>query len=322
MHGDLRGFYKAPVTYAFSIAVGAASSTSLLFNRGHLLALDRDAVLSRSQYWRLFSSQLTFQNGLAVSLGLYFVFQFRVLERQLGSRKFGSILFFTLLISGVMQHVALRSVPSLTNTIPGGPYPVIGAFAVYYIKFIPKLHPRMLRVWGVYFTDKSSTYILMLVLFARDVQALLPFLFGSILGFLFSSTRLGRLRVPSFMCSIFSLLHPLFDVVPPSVLAFQRQRRALEARRRVNARLNPGGLAVPADAGQGFRDQLLPGAAGGAPVADGAFMLPPHMAAAPPSEDAIQQLTALGFERHQALRALQSTDNNVEAAANRLLNGS
>jgi hypothetical protein len=30
---------------------------------------------------------------------------------------------------------------------------------------------------------------------------------------------------------------------------------------------------------------------------------------------------ALGFDREHALEALQSTQNNVEAAANRLLNG-
>ncbi|ETL92665.1 hypothetical protein F442_09342 [Phytophthora nicotianae P10297] len=323
MHGDLRGFYGAPVTYAFSLAVGAASSASLLLDRGRLLALDRDAILSRSQYWRLISSQLTFHHGLAVSLGLYAVFQFRVLERQLGSRKFGSILVFVLLISGALQLAALTSAPWLTKTIPGGPYPVIGAFAVYFNKFIPKLHPRSFSVWGLHFSDKSSTYMLMLVLFVRDFHALIPFFGGSFLGLLFSSTPLGRLRLPSFVCSIFSLLHPLFDVVPSSTLALQRQRRALEAQRRVNARFNRGRPAAPAVQGQGFRDQLLPGAGGmmpgGAPAAGG--MLPPHMAAQPPSEDAIQQLMALGFDRERALQALQSTDNNVEAAANRLLNG-
>ncbi|KUF93366.1 hypothetical protein AM588_10004567 [Phytophthora nicotianae] len=243
--------------------LGAASSASLLLDRGRLLALDRDAILSRSQYWRLISSQLTFHHGLAVSLGLYAVFQFRVLERQLGSRKFGSILVFVLLISGALQLAALTSAPWLTKTIPGGPYPVIGAFAVYFNKFIPKLHPRSFSVWGLHFSDKSSTYMLMLV------------------------------------------------------------RRALEAQRRVNARFNRGRPAAPAVQGQGFRDQLLPGAGGmmpgGAPAAGG--MLPPHMAAQPPSEDAIQQLMALGFDRERALQALQSTDNNVEAAANRLLNG-
>ncbi|KAG7385204.1 UBA/TS-N domain [Phytophthora pseudosyringae] len=328
MHGDLRGFYGAPVTYAFSLAVGAASSASLLLDRGRLLALDRDAVLGRAQYWRLLTSQLTFHHGLAVSLGLYVVFQFRVLERQLGSRKFGSVLVFVLLISGALQLAALTSAPWLARSIPGGPYPAIGAFAVYFNKFIPKLSPRSFSVWGLHFSDKSSTYMLLLVLFARDFRALVPFLGGSFLGLLFSATPLGRLRLPSSVCSIFGLLHPLFEMVPASTLALQRQRRALEAQRRVNARLNRGRPAAPAIEGQGFRDQLLPGAGGmipgGVPAAAAApvgGMMPPHMAAAPPSEDAIQQLTALGFDRERALQALQTTDNNVEAAANRLLNG-
>ena len=38
-----------------------------------------------------------------------------------------------------------------------------------------------------------------------------------------------------------------------------------------------------------------------------------------PPEDAIDQLTSMGFERQAAIRALQQTDNKVEAAANRLM---
>ncbi|CAH0482918.1 unnamed protein product [Peronospora belbahrii] len=327
MHGDLRGFYGAPVTYAFSLAVGAASSVSLLLDRGYLLALDRDAILIRSQYWRLLTSQMTFHHGLAVSLGLYVVFQFRFLERHLGSRKFGSIVVYVLLISGALQLAALTSgSSSVVELIPGGPYSVVGALSVYFNKYIPKLQPQTFSVWGLHFSDKSSTYMLMLVLLARDYHALIPFLGGSILGLLFRSTPLGRLRLPSFVCSIFGLLHPLFEVVPASTLALKRQRRAIEAQRRLDARLNRGRPALPAVEGQGFRDQLLPGDGGMLPggvlgVAAGGGMLPPYMAAASPSEDAIQQLIALGFERERALQALQSTDNNVEAAANRLLNG-
>lgn len=194
-----------------------------------------------------------------------------------------------------------------------------------YTGFIPKLQPRSLSVWGLNFSDKSSTYLLLLVLLARDYRALTPFLGGSFLGLLFSSTPLRRLQLPSFVCSALGLVSPLFEVVPPSVLALQRQRRQLEAQRRVNARYNRGRPApAPAEEGQGFRDQLLPGAGGmmGAPPAAAAGgMLPPHLAAAPPSEDAIEQLMALGFDRERVLQALQSTGNNVEAAANRLLNG-
>lgn len=39
----------------------------------------------------------------------------------------------------------------------------------------------------------------------------------------------------------------------------------------------------------------------------------------PPSEDSIVMLMGLGFEREAVIRALQTTGNNVEAAANILL---
>ena len=39
----------------------------------------------------------------------------------------------------------------------------------------------------------------------------------------------------------------------------------------------------------------------------------------PPPEEAITMLTSMGFEREAVIRALQQTDNNVEAAANRLM---
>lgn len=60
------------MTYAFSLAVGAASSASLLLDRGRLLALDRDAILARAQYWRLLSSQLTFHQCVIFPLALLF----------------------------------------------------------------------------------------------------------------------------------------------------------------------------------------------------------------------------------------------------------
>lgn len=46
-------------------------------------------------------------------------------------------------------------------------------------------------------------------------------------------------------------------------------------------------------------------------------MAPP----APPSEEAIESLMNLGFERSRVVLALQSRDNNLEAAANFLLAG-
>ena len=41
----------------------------------------------------------------------------------------------------------------------------------------------------------------------------------------------------------------------------------------------------------------------------------------PPPEEAVQSLMGLGFDRGAVLHALSATNNNVEAAANRLLGG-
>ena len=69
--------------------------------------------------------------------------------------------------------------------------------------------------------------------------------------------------------------------------------------------------AAPISPGQGFREQLLPTGARG-PVRR-------PVAIPAPSEEAIVQLLALGFERELVVRALMESNNNVEAAANRLL---
>eukprot|EP00957_Ditylum_brightwellii_P125548 9569738-Ditylum_brightwellii.AAC.1 len=71
------------------------------------------------------------------------------------------------------------------------------------------------------------------------------------------------------------------------------------------------------------------GAGGGVPNIPRAPLnnAPPPAAAAqqfqptPPSEEAIAQLTSMGFEREAVVRVLQQCDNNVEVAANRLLSG-
>ncbi|RLN95080.1 hypothetical protein BBJ28_00017690 [Nothophytophthora sp. Chile5] len=173
MHGDLRGFYGAPVTYAFSLAVGAASSASLLFDRGALLALDRDAVVARGQYWRLLTSQLAFHQYVASSFsGFPAIPALRVLTRALymGARKFGSALLFVLLFSGALELTALLSAPTLTRRIPGGPYTVLGALSVYFYKYIPKLQPRSLSLYGLNFSDKSSTYLLLMMVRQRNVR--------------------------------------------------------------------------------------------------------------------------------------------------------
>ena len=74
--------------------------------------------------------------------------------------------------------------------------------------------------------------------------------------------------------------------------------------------------SVQRGAGGGNRPRRAAPAAGRAPPPAAAPRPPP-----PPPEESIAQLTGMGFDREAVIRALQQTDNNVEAAANRLLMG-
>jgi hypothetical protein len=203
-----------------------------------------------------------------------------------------------------------------------------------FLEFIPKIHPRLYNFLGLNFSDKSSTYFLLLVILGRDLRTLIPFGMGIFFGFLFACTSFSSLRLPNWLYTLFRILSPFFEVVPSSVAALQRQRRILEAQRRLGLHHPPGGGQAQgrAQPGQGFRDQLLPGAGGGGMAmgmgmgmgmrgVEGGGLARQRVVASPPSEDAIQQLMALGFDRERTIEALQASSNNVEAAANRLLNG-
>lgn len=71
--------------------------------------------------------------------------------------------------------------------------------------------------------------------------------------------------------------------------------------------------------GGGNRQRRAPNN-GGRPAAAAAPAAAPRPPP-PPPEEAVAQLTGMGFDRQAVIRALQQTDNNVEAAANRLLMG-
>ncbi|KAF0685170.1 Aste57867_22872 [Aphanomyces stellatus] len=303
MHPDLAGFYKAPVTYAYLCGTGMASTAALFMDMQHQMGLDMVKVTRHSQYWRLLTSHFAFDNGIAVALGMYVIFQFRVIERQFGSNKFGTLVILVLLASTALQ-ISLKF-PALA-----GPYTIHDLHGD--AGNVPQLQPRLYSAMGVNISDKSSLYVLLCVICLRSYSTAFPFATGVLVGTLYQSKflPLSKLRTPSFLAWFFELFHPIFMVVPASVLQQQRQRQLMEMQRRTAAAAGHPAAAGPA--GQGFREQLIPGMGmGGMGMA--------HQRT-PPLEAAIEQLTALGFERDQAIAALQASDNNVEAAANRLLN--
>ncbi|ETW04205.1 hypothetical protein, variant [Aphanomyces invadans] len=252
MHPDLSGFYKTPVTYAYLSATGMASVAALFMDMRHQLTLDLVSVTKLSQYWRLLTCHFALDNGIAVAFGMYVLFQFRVIERQFGSNKFGTFIILVLLTSTALQvWLKLPTTP--------GPYPLIGALAVIYYHNVPLLQPRLYSLLGLNVTDKSSIYGLLSLVCLRSYSTAFPFATGVLVGLLYQSKYLplSKLRVPGFLAWFFEVFHPIFMVVPATVLQQQRQRHLLEAQRRQATAIGRGHSHQ--EVGHGFRDQLIPG---------------------------------------------------------------
>lgn len=129
-----------------------------------------------------------------------------------------------------------------------------------------------------------------------------------------------RLRLPSSVGALFSPFSVFFGATASSALPNGPTPA-------------PPGRPRGQGPGRGPRGQVPRGQGGGNDRGEALFGAPqrrggeggggfPPMAPPPPApEEAIESLMNLGFERDRVIRALQSRDNNIEAAANFLLSG-
>jgi len=268
--------------------------------------------------------------GLAVLCPLL-----RRFEREMGTRKFTSFLLFKCLpVSTILQCLLLElSDLSDNNTSESsfapGPYPHIGALLYLYHRYTPKQHPRLFGLLGIHFSEKAFIYGLALQsTISSGWYSVLPVAVGYLAGRFATSP------------SLHTLLGAGWDVIPlpsPLINAATAVGRALGLEALSYApttgAVGRGGGRVVAPGALGFglgrdrRGRPTPGRGDGrAPLGAAPAPVPERFQAPapppPPSPGAIEQLTAMGFDREAAERALQATDNNVGAAANRLLSGS
>ena len=290
------------------VLAGTTAFFYVMFETSHLhedLSLDYDRLIADNELHRLFTCNLTFGTMAELILGmLVMVPLMRRYERELGTVKFGTMVVFVNVVATFLELIVASSFPGLVDMRYSGPYPTLGAVLYLFHVYAPRLHPKFFGLMGFDFSEKSLQYLFALqVMFSGGMGTLQPVLCGAIAGAMYTSPMLpfGKFMLPE------SMLGWLESDVPQT-LAARRGRGA--------ARGGAGG-----GAGGGPRQRMAPnfGAGGGAAAAMAAAQQPPPPP--PPSEEAISQLTAMGFERQAVIRALGQTDNNVEAAANRLLSG-
>ena len=220
----------------------------------------------------------------------------RRFEREMGSRKFGAFIIYTSILSTVMELLFFNIFFDIERY--SGPYPQLGALLALFHKVTPRMHPKFFGVLGYDFSEKSITYALcaQVVLFG-GFSTIIPTFFGFISGLL--AVKWSESELPNFVYTIAGLIGKVITDDAPAVMMSRSVQRGGANRTR----------HAPTET------RAAAAAAAAAPPVQ------PPRPPPPPPEEAIAQLTSMGFDRESVIRALQQTDNNVEAAANRLLMG-
>ena len=271
--------------------VQAVSAVALLGNfgwrAGPSLALSLPGVIHGGEVHRVFLSPLVFADMGQTLYGLMLLYALRNLERQMGFRKFGGFVMMTYVGSIVLNLAIalLLSSSTLADVLQPGPFYLAYSMLFLYFVHVPRLHPSKYTLLNfVVFSEKSLVYLLALHLsMCTGLESVIPSATGLALGALYYRfERLQALRIPSWLdrvCSLWSGYMSRLFPTPPPRPVVRTPPPPPSSRQPV------GGAA----------------------------------AANPPPEQSITALMGLGCDRPTAIRALQETNNNLDAAANLVL---
>uniref|UniRef100_A0A7R9WP76 UBA domain-containing protein n=1 Tax=Craspedostauros australis TaxID=1486917 RepID=A0A7R9WP76_9STRA len=224
----------------------------------------------------------------------------RRLEREFGSEKFvvflGFVTAFTICME-VLGLVVLDIVPPRYN----GAFSWLGAALFMMERYTPRMNPNFVSVLGFAFSEKILSYIFSIyIICSGGMTTIVPAAMGAAGAAAF--VTLPSFRLPSFVTKLGANLFSFVTDDPPSVYAPLVQNHVGGRNRTAT---DAFGMAVNNNNNNNNIAHRRRPAAPIAPVG--------------PSEDAIQQLTSMGFSRENVVRALERSGNSVERAADQLL---
>lgn len=270
---------------------GTMTSLFLSSSTKAKLTLDLGRVLARGEVWRFASHHVAFESLGETVIGAIHLYRFRRFERMLGSRKFGA---FALMVCGIATSLVTGLVVIVGERardegftylrVASGPYALIfGMYSLY--SLVPAARPRLVGFAGIDVSDKSLMYLAAAqLLLSNGLRSIVPGVAGLLAGAAYLSDVLK-----------------LYTWVLPKALD-----------RFLMPRPGPGPDFSAARARQNA-------AAGDAAPRHEPFQRP--SAPVEPSQDHVESLVAMGFDRERAVAALRNSNNNLELAANRLLSG-
>ncbi|CAM9715141.1 unnamed protein product [Ectocarpus sp. 8 AP-2014] len=157
----------APVSKSLAIVTAVSTLVVLQNNSQDTAALIGVRIFGDDgQWWRLLTSMFPLGSVWELILCLNIIRVFRILERHLGSAKFGSFLFLAALLSKSIELALCVEFPFFRP--PLGPLPILSAVGVAYYGYIPSTAPAYLTIGNVRVTGKFFAYAAVLVLAFHD----------------------------------------------------------------------------------------------------------------------------------------------------------
>eukprot|EP00761_Pharyngomonas_kirbyi_P004568 gb/GECH01004573.1/.p1 GENE.gb/GECH01004573.1/~~gb/GECH01004573.1/.p1 ORF type:complete len:354 (+),score=83.17 gb/GECH01004573.1/:1-1062(+) len=342
------GFSNAPVSKACVIITLAGTvAGSLLSRRSDLNAFAFSGLFKNQwQLWRIFTGPCVFTSLGEMLFGILLLYVFRVFERQWGSHRYAVLVFISTSLTFIFT-LCTRLIFGSTFEMSSGPYGLIFAALAQYFADIPATNKQPL--FGVPLSEKAFVYMMSIqLLFLKFPGSLIAGSFGFLSGILFraNTLRLKHIRFPRFIVSTAKrLLGPLLHSSNP----VHRRPFGGAVPGTPGARNN---FQTVDETGQGRADTLLGNehdrmfqqiarlrrqqAQGPEQPSTSTTNLDgsstantgnetneneneTHGMSVQASEENIQQLEQMGFNRDRARQALEQNNNNVPAALNILL---
>lgn len=199
------GLEGAPITQGIAIVTLISS----LLTDPAVVSLNARALVN-GQLWRILTYAFPFGNSSQLIIGTILLYNLRIFERFMGSRKYGAFL----VLSASVSTLSTIGIMSLFNSVDIEIYPASGPFFLIYsllplfYRFIPRLHSSKYIILGLTFSEKSWIYLLAGQLaLSNGISTLVPALSGLLAGLLYGMDGLGlqQFRLPAFVNVSFHL---------------------------------------------------------------------------------------------------------------------
>lgn len=340
------GFYKAPVSKGLMgsmFLTCTAMNMPLLAHMRKYLVCKLPDIFREGEVWRLLTSRITFLDTKDLVCGALLIYYFRVFERRYGSHKFASYLLATCTIATILETTAILVLQYLDidlhsgGYLPPGPYGLIFPLFVSFFFDVPRV--AQTHILGIPVTGKTLTYLLGLQVCSTSIATGISGLCGIVAGLMYRYNVLyvrHWFLVPRWLAKLSSVsIGWLLRSGAPqegaigATLEIQRAQQLEILEQQV---LLSRARDVRRQQGQGFAETLVgpenywPNENG--TIFGGFLRNRRHNAVdteennVQPSEEQVQTLMEMGFERARVLSALRSANNDIHSATNILLHES